>query len=133
MNMKKQQILDNVRKMNKGMAVLEMNKMQTFLAEQMFKLGITKDDLDLVTNYVGDVFDAQELEKILLQEATADFVEGVTKLLRHIKMAEGYEAMGNINKNITEENFHLEDEVSKGEIVNGKVDSTQGEGESKEA
>ncbi|UGO50700.1 hydrolase/hydrolase inhibitor [Bacillus phage vB_BanS_Sophrita] len=131
--MKKQQILDNVRKMNKGMAVLEMNKMQTFLAEQMFKLGITKDDLDLVTNYVGDVFDAQELEKILLQEATADFVEGVTKLLRHIKMAEGYEAMGNINKNITEENFHLEDEVSKGEIVNGKVDSTQGEGESKEA
>ncbi|UUV47082.1 antitoxin [Bacillus phage vB_BanS-Thrax5] len=131
--MKKQQLLDTVRQLNKGLAVLNMNGMNQFLGEELTRLGITKEDIELVTNHITKNFDAGELETILLQEAVADYIGAMTKLLRHIKMAEGYVAMGDINTNITEENFHLEDEVAKGEIVNGKVGTENSEGESKEA
>lgn len=133
MNMNKQQLLDNVREINKGLAVLNMNGMNQFLGEELTRLGITKEDIELVTNHITKNFDAGELEKILLQEAVADYIGAITKLLRHIKMAEGYVSMGNINKNITQEDFHLEDEVAKGEIVNGKVGTETEQGESKEA
>lgn len=131
--MNKQQLLDNVRAINKGLAVLNMYDMSKFLGEELFRLGISKDDIELVTNHISSNFDAKELEKILLQEAVTDYTGAFTKLLRHLKMAEGYVAMGDVNTNITGENFHLEDEVSKGEIVNGKVGTEKSEGESKEA
>lgn len=131
--MNKQQLLDNVRIMTKNIAVLDMHKMHGFIGEKMHQLGLTKDDLDLITNMIKKEFDAKELQLMLLQEATVDYLQAVTTLLRHIKMAEGYEAMGDINKNITKEDFHLEDEVAKGEIVNGKVGTENSEGESKEA
>lgn len=131
--MKKQQLLDTVRQLNKGLAVLNMNHMSQFIGEELVRLNITKDDIQLVTDYITDNFKSQELETILLQEAVTDYIGAMTKLLRHIKMAEGYEAMGDINKNITKEDFHLEDEVAKGEIVNGKVGTENSEGESKEA
>uniref|UniRef100_A0AB39C7H8 Anti-toxin MazE n=1 Tax=Bacillus phage KoopaTroopa TaxID=3234046 RepID=A0AB39C7H8_9CAUD len=133
MNMNKQQLLDNVRQLNKGLAVLNMYNMNQFIGEELIRLGITKEDIELVTTHITDNFDAQELETILLQEAVTDYTSVMTKLLRHIKMAEGYVAMGDINKNITKEDFHLEDEVAKGEIVDGKVDSEETEGSTKEA
>lgn len=131
--MNKQQLLDNVRTMIKGLAVIDMHKKSDFIGEELVRFGVSKADLDLILDHVNKEFEGFGLETMILQEATTDYLQSVTTILRHIKMAEGYEAMGDINTNITKEDFHLEDEVSKGEIVNGKVDSTESEGSNKEA
>ncbi|AZU99022.1 hypothetical protein pW2_253 [Bacillus phage pW2] len=131
--MNKKQLLDNVRKMTKALAVLDMHNMHQFIGEELVRLGISKDDMDLITKVIDKNFDAQQLENLLLQEAIVDYLEVITKLVRHIKMADGYAQMGDINTNITKEDFHLEDEVAKGENVNGEMDTEKTEGESKEA
>lgn len=131
--MDKNQLVQNVKDMAEGLAVLDMHQKIAFTGEEFMRLGITKQDIDLVQDFVRDNFVKEDLELFILQEAFTKYLNSVVQILKHARMAQGYAEMGEINLTIAKEDIHLEDEVAKGEIVDGKMDSEKNEGSNKEA
>ncbi|MDS7057148.1 hypothetical protein NXG04_07600 [Klebsiella pneumoniae] len=131
--MENKQLILNVKEMAEGLAVLDMHKKLDFTGEEFARLGIRKEDIDLVNQYVSENFHKEDLELFILQEAFTKYLTSVMQILKHARMAKGYADMGEVNLTIAKEDAHLEDEVAKGEIVNGKVDSTEVESSTKEA
>ncbi|UGO50966.1 antitoxin endoai [Bacillus phage vB_BanS_Nate] len=133
MNMEKQKLIQHVQEMAEGLAVLDMHKKLDFTGEEFARLGITKEDIDLVNDFIDENFHKADVELFILQEGFNKYLNSLLQLLKHARMAKGYAEMGKVNLEIAKEDAHLEDEVAKGEILNGKVDSENEQGSTKEA
>lgn len=73
--------------------------------------GAEKEDINMVLSSLNDMED--EFADKIFEEGKVNFVKSFEKLLRRIKMAQGYGEMGDINMTISKEDFHLEDEGAR--------------------
>lgn len=108
----KNTIEEAVREYTKNVAFLEfVGYSMDDIVSVIDKANVTKEDGAMALVILSNINEAtteQMLEKVELE-----VVESFEKLVRRLKMAQGYGEMGDINMIISKEDFHLEDEGAR--------------------
>ncbi|AYP68360.1 hypothetical protein PQE75_gp119 [Bacillus phage vB_BcoS-136] len=105
-------------------------KEKSVLTRTMVEIGFVTSDVDNVNKFILSNLTPSEYQKQKSNQAILSYIEGFKQVKRYMDMANGYQEMGEINKEIAEEDFHLEEE---GERLVNEVVAEKGKGDTKEA
>ena len=97
------------------------------LATILSSVGIDDERIKEVNAFIFKNIDKKNYKKLIKGQSIVSYIESFTNLekyIRHEAIGKGYQEMSEINKQISEEYFHLENE---GEKLNHELDSTKTE------
>jgi predicted nuclease with TOPRIM domain len=103
-------LIKEVYKINRALDVLKSDKQRQKLATVLLECGISNEEVVKVTGFLLENVSVEAFSKQVDNEAILSYVEAFTKVKEYMDMAKGYEDMGEINKSISEEMNHLEEE-----------------------
>jgi hypothetical protein len=111
--MKKEQVINTAYKMVTSFNLLATGgKGEAFLTV-MEGMGYTADRVEPAIRFLQENLTQAELDSFLEQNAYIAYMQSIDELEKYMKMAQGYQDMGDINLSITEESHHLEEEGAK--------------------
>lgn len=76
------------------------------------EMGYSREKLDTIAEFMNENMDEDGYEEFVELKCITKYIEGLQKMEQYMAMAQGYEEMGEINLEISEEMHHLEDEAS---------------------
>ena len=97
------------------------------LANILASVGIDDERIKKVNAFIFKNIKKEDYKKLLQDQAIVSYIESFTNLekqIRHEEIGKGYREMSEINKQISEEYFHLENE---GEELSHEMDSKEAE------
>jgi hypothetical protein len=110
--MANQNVMKELYQMKNALEILDENGREK-LSNLMMENKITKKELDKVNAYVMTEISPKEFAENVEAHAIANYILAFRRVQAIMEMAKGYEEMGEINKGISEEMKHLEDEVGE--------------------
>jgi Cft2 family RNA processing exonuclease len=108
-NMEKK-LIKEVYKINRAVDVLKSDKQRQKLANVLLESGITNEEVVEVTGFILENVSVEAFSKQVDNEAILSYIEAFTKVKEYMAIAKGYKEMGEVNKGISEEMNHLEEE-----------------------
>lgn len=89
------------------------------LDKQLEEKGYTPEKLQGMMSFIEGEVTNEEFSNAVEEKAFDEYFESLSQLEKYISMAQGYQAMADINLEIAEEELHLEEEGEK--LVNEVV------------
>lgn len=96
----------------KAMSVLGGINQLERLYERVIEEGITQEEMSKVMAFTNTL-DSELFSEYTIQDSLNTYVESVKKLSKYADMAKGYEEMGELNLQLSNEYFSLENEGEK--------------------
>jgi hypothetical protein len=108
--MENKKLVAEIFQINNALELLKSDKQKERLSLVMQEAGITQEQVEEVTSYLISEVSPKEYSNLVENEAILSYIRAFTKIQKYMMMAEGYEEMGEINKEISKESLHLEEE-----------------------
>lgn len=110
MNMSNDRLLDVMFKSLSALEVIEKLGAQAKLPQALGLLSVNPEQAVMAIKFLKDSLKDEDLDAQMEKRAIASFYEATEEAVKLAEIAKGYQEMGEINLQIAQEDFHLEQE-----------------------
>lgn len=109
----KKDLIKELYQITNSLDILKEERQREKLSEVLINLGHTEKEVKNALSFLLGEVSPQEFNEARENEAIKAYVDAFKKVKTRMEIAQGYEDMSQINKGISDEDFHLEEEGEK--------------------